>query len=151
MASKMAQIMEMKKELDHLKTILEIMKETEKVKKDLEQKPKASEKPKESEKPTKKQDTTDSYSLGTYPDMSMTTTNLNNQVVKEVFYRILTDYKDNFKTPLIKKRLYNKIMKANAEEMASLIQRAFNPNYPKRMNPFTKDRFLKDFAYKTLK
>ena len=37
MASKMAQIMEMKKELDHLKTILEIMKETEKVKKDLEQ------------------------------------------------------------------------------------------------------------------
>ena len=110
-------------------------------------------KPKASEKPTKKQDTTDSHSLGygTNPPMSMTTTSLNSQVVKEVFYRILTDYKDNYKTPLLKKRLYNKIMKANAEEMASLIETSFNPNNPKRINHFTKEKFLKDFAYKTLK
>ena len=33
----MAQIMEMKKELEHLKSILEVMKETEKVKKELQQ------------------------------------------------------------------------------------------------------------------
>jgi hypothetical protein len=112
-------------------------------------KPKPKAKPVAKAKPKPKLKVVDSYSLG--DGMSMTTTSLNDSVMKEIFYRILTDYEDNFKTPLIKKRLYNKIMKANAEEMASIIESYFNPNSSKRINYFTQQRFLKDFAYKTLK
>ena len=106
----------------------------------------------EAEKP-KKPTEPDEYSLGyaTYPEMSMTTTTLNDSFMKEIFYRLLTDDEDNFKTPLIRKRLYNKIMRANAEEMASIISSYVNRNSSKRIFYFAEQRFLKQFAYKTLK
>ena len=102
---------------------------------------------------TKKPTEPDEYSLGyaTYPEMSMTTTTLNDSFMKEIFYRLLTDDEDNFKTPLIRKRLYNKIMRANAEEMASIISSYVNRNSSKRIFYFAEQRFLKQFAYKTLK
>jgi hypothetical protein len=70
---------------------------------------------------------------------------LGNQVVKETFFRIITENEDNFKTKASKTTIYNKIQKADAEEMASLIQQYFSPNSPKRINFFKKEKFLKDF------
>ena len=70
---------------------------------------------------------------------------LGNQVVKETFFRIITADEDNFKTKASKTKIYNTIQKADAEEMASLILQYFNPNSRKRVNFFTKEKFLKDF------
>jgi len=76
-------------------------------------------------------------------------TQLRNQVVKETFFRIITAFKDNFKTNSAKTKLYNKIQKANAGEMAGLIKNYFNPNSPKRIDHFAEQRFLKDFFTKS--
>jgi hypothetical protein len=76
-------------------------------------------------------------------------TQLGNQVVKETFFRIITDDKDNFKTKSAKTKLYNQIQKANAGEMADLIKKYFNPNSPKRFDYFAKRNFLKDFFTKS--
>ena len=76
-------------------------------------------------------------------------TQLGNQVVKETFFRIITDYKDNFKSKVAKTKLYNLIQKANTGEMAGLIKKYFNPNSPKRIDYFAQQRFLKDFFTKS--
>ena len=76
-------------------------------------------------------------------------TQLGNQVVKEAFFRIITDYKDNFKTKSAKTKIYNQIQKADTREMAGLIKQYFNPNSPKRIDFPTKKRFLKDFFTKS--
>ena len=76
-------------------------------------------------------------------------TQLGSQVVRETFFRMLTDYEDNFKTKAAKTKLYNQIQKANTGEMAGLIKKYFNRNSSKRIDHFAKQRFLKDFFTKS--
>jgi hypothetical protein len=74
---------------------------------------------------------------------------LENQVIKETFYRMVTDDDNNFNSASKKTKIRNQIMKANGSEMADLIQKILNPNSKYRVNFFTQERFIKTFGERT--
>jgi hypothetical protein len=71
---------------------------------------------------------------------------LERQVVKTKFYRIITDDKDNFKSASAKTKLKNQIDKANGIEMADLFNKFFSPNASYRFNWFAKEELIKSIS-----
>lgn len=72
----------------------------------------------------------------------MTANQLESSMILEVFIRMLRD-NDAFKSKSQDTRLYNKMKKADAEEMADIIRQN-----QKKVNYFTREKFFKDFGRK---
>ena len=76
---------------------------------------------------------------------------LESSTSKNLFFSIITENKDNFKTTTIKTSLRNQIMKADAEEMRDLIEKYFNPDSGIKIDNFAKEGFILQGGYRIKK
>jgi len=106
--------------------------------------PKKAEDKKEAHKPEApaKKKTNDEYKIGESGSkiIYMTASQLNNPTTTEIFIRMLRS-NDAFKSQAADTKLYNKMKKADPEELSYIMRDNMN-----KVNYFTRQKFFKDFA-----
>jgi len=71
---------------------------------------------------------------------------LSNPKLKNELYKMMTDYKDNYKTEGVRTKLRNQIEKASGLEVADIFKSFNNPNNPKRKDFFQVDNWKKKYG-----